>query len=123
VTYNLSPCWDGSGVAEWLRHTVNFAVVWALAVVGPEAPVIVLDWQHPAYRFWPHRNRTFDNGQLLAGLTPVPDGDYYVFVTEDLHLGTFGHPWEASLCVFGSPLVDKLQPILDALLPRLRSNR
>jgi len=56
-----------------------------------------LDWHHESYRFptsakdWP--------------LSPFPDGDYYVYLTPDFRLGTFGHPWEYTLCVFGEALV------------------
>lgn len=123
ITYDVSPCWNGSGVAGWARDTVNFAVVWALAeIVGPDSPVIVLDWQHPAHRFWPHRSQTFSAAEMLCGVTPIPNGDYYAFLTEDLLTGTFGHPWEPSLCVFGDSLVERLRPILDAVLPRLKTN-
>ncbi|OXM46552.1 DUF2716 domain-containing protein [Amycolatopsis alba] len=56
-----------------------------------------LDWHHESFRFptsakdWP--------------LSPFPDGDYYVYLTSDFRLGTFGHPWEYTLCVFGDALV------------------
>ncbi|MEU5671031.1 DUF2716 domain-containing protein [Micromonospora sp. NPDC047753] len=38
--------------------------------------------------------------------------DYYAFLTEDMTEGTFGHPWEQTLCVFGSHLMPKLVPLL-----------
>ncbi|MFB7608823.1 DUF2716 domain-containing protein [Streptomyces gardneri] len=30
-----------------------------------------------------------------------PHGDYYLHLTDDLRLGTFGHPWEETLTVWG----------------------
>ncbi|WP_433539254.1 DUF2716 domain-containing protein [Micromonospora sp. CA-249363] len=44
------------------------------------------------------------------------------FLTPDLNCGTFGHPWEKSLCVFGERLVEPLAHTLDAWLPRKRVN-
>jgi hypothetical protein len=54
-----------------------------------------------------------------------PDGDYYVFLSEDMTVGTFGHPWEQTLCVFGDPLLSTLVPLLTSWLPikRARSDR
>jgi hypothetical protein len=84
ITYDVSPCWNGSGEAEWARQTVNAV-------------------------------------DMLREVTPVPDGDYYAFLTEDLTMGTFGHPWEGSLCVFGGPLIERLCPTLDSVLRLSRS--
>ncbi|WP_399171330.1 DUF2716 domain-containing protein [Streptomyces sp. TLI_171] len=50
-------------------------------------------------------------------LSPYPDGDYFVFLAEDLRFGTFGHPWEHSLCVFGDDLLNAVQDDLHQLLP------
>jgi len=33
-----------------------------------------------------------------------------------------GHPWEATLCIWGDALVALLSPVLSALLPIVRSN-
>ena len=80
-----------------------------------------LDWQHPAYRFWPHRLTEWENDD--AWEVPVfPDGDYYAFLAPDFSFGTFGHPWEASLCVFGAALLSALETnnvgILNAVIRR-----
>jgi hypothetical protein len=31
--------------------------------------------------------------------------------------GTFGHPCEQTICVFGQPLVDVLEPVFSVLAP------
>jgi hypothetical protein len=38
--------------------------------------------------------------------SPYPDGDYPVLIAEDFTYGSFGHPWEHSLCLFGAELLD-----------------
>ncbi|MFD4674119.1 DUF2716 domain-containing protein [Lentzea sp. NPDC058450] len=74
--------------------------------------LVALDWQHPGYRFWPHRH----SGVFTwpeSPFSPFPDGDYYLFLTEDMSQGTFGHPWEQTLTVWGDDLVRDLVPNWD----------
>ncbi|PWK82061.1 uncharacterized protein DUF2716 [Lentzea atacamensis] len=42
------------------------------------------------------------------------DGDYAINTTFDLRFGTFAHPWEDSLCVWGADLLQETQGALDA---------
>ncbi|KOX16320.1 DUF2716 domain-containing protein [Nocardiopsis sp. NRRL B-16309] len=82
-----------------------------------------LDWNHVGFRFDPRRvggpGRPDVPGQVF------PDGDYYVYTTPDLRLGTFGHPWENTLCVFGRDLLDRVEDGVTALLgePARRGGR
>lgn len=128
VTFSLAPITQaGSQARYWAGvHALNAEVLQAFVTVFPEGErLVVLDWQHPSYWFRPHRHASgeFSPEGLRATTWPVcpfPDGDYYIFLSEDLSSGTFGHPWEQSLCVFGRALVDALSPILSSWLPILR---
>lgn len=51
-----------------------------------------------------------------------PIGDYYAFLTEDFSEGTFGHPWEQTLCVIGHRLGATLGWSLETWLPVKRRN-
>jgi hypothetical protein len=83
-----------------------------------ETRLIALDWQHPAYWFWPHRQADSNEPWRV----PVfPNGDYFGLMTEDWHQGTFGHPWEQTLCVFGPDLTTALVPKLADWLPTKRT--
>jgi hypothetical protein len=105
VTWSLDP----------LLGDLEGSVLAALAgCTPPDGTVLTLDWQHDAYRVWPHR--AGDDGWPLA---VYPDGDYHSFLAEDLSFGTFGHPWERSLCVFGAPLLHRVTEPLDQILPRI----
>jgi hypothetical protein len=114
VTFDLSVIGDGPrrGAAyDAINVEALRAFVWAL----PETDLIVLDWNHPAYRFWPAK-------QALAWRpdwrVPVyPNGDYYAFLTPDLMEGTFGHPWEQTLCVIGERLGASLGRSWETWLP------
>ncbi|KAB8185297.1 DUF2716 domain-containing protein [Microbispora catharanthi] len=85
-----------------------------LACARPGEPLYWLDWNHQGYRFDPHRVAR-PGGPRWPGLA-YPDGDYYLYLTSDLRLGTFGHPWEDSLCVFGSDLLAEVEDELTELL-------
>ena len=58
-----------------------------------------LDWQHTSYKI---------NDLQYEKETPLlifPDGDYYIWLSRDFVTGTFGHPWEQTICVFGEELI------------------
>lgn len=88
-----------------------------VAEFAADPTFLVFDWNHPSHRFDAAVHaRDSDEWRV-----PVyPDGDYCVFVREDLTEGTFGHPWERTLCVFGDRLVASLGRTLAAWLPVVR---
>lgn len=119
VTFDLSGIEDGPrrGAAyDAVNAEALRAFVWGL----PDAELIVLDWQHPAYRFRPASQALTWRPKWRV---PVyPDGDYYAFLTEDFSEGTFGHPWEQTLCVIGELLGATLGRSLETWLPVKRRN-
>ena len=122
VTFSLRPIFDPEGAAFAVGEASLDTLVHRSLVelLPPDAPMVVLDWQHPSYRFWPGREVRSSSDWPLA---PFPNGDYHAFLTEDLATGTFGHPWEPSLCVLGPSLVALLAPRLASWLPILRDAR
>ncbi|GAB3169722.1 DUF2716 domain-containing protein [Micromonospora palomenae] len=80
--------------------------------------VYVLDWQHPAYRCWPHRVDP-DSRTDMWPVEVFPNGDYYIFASRDLRFGTFGHPWEATLCIWGADLINAVAARNAGVLTRL----
>lgn len=123
VTIDLGHVFAGShGQFAASADAINSLALMALTrVLDPDTSVVVLDWQHQTYRFWPHLFACQPDQQWPT--TVFPNGDYYIFLTEDMSTGTFGHPWEQTLCVFGEPLVSALVPSLTSWLPVKRSNR
>ncbi|MFF3440203.1 DUF2716 domain-containing protein [Streptosporangium sp. NPDC002721] len=92
-----------------------------LACVPSGEVLYWLDWQHIGYRFDP--GRVGRAGQPLWPGDVHPNGDYYFYLTADLRMGTFGHPWERTLCVFGTELLARVERPLTALLgTAIRSN-
>ena len=115
VIIDLQPIFASPG-AQFAagEGAVNAAALRAFVWLCGEGELTALDWQHPAYRYSPAAH-------VLSGLNwnvPVfPNGDYYVHTTADLRWGTFGHPWQQWLCIWGQDLVDALAPELLAWLP------
>jgi hypothetical protein len=120
VTVDVSPIFarDDSGFAADEAAVNELALEAFTETFPPGTRLLALDWQHPAYRFKPHRHRGTDE---VWRVPPFPNGDYFVLVTEDLNQGTFGHPWEETLCVFGPDLVKSLVPRLTDWLPIKRT--
>jgi hypothetical protein len=123
VTFDLGPLFAGSH-AQFAAgaDAINSLTLLALIrVLDPDTSVVVLDWQHQTYRFRPHLFACQSDQQWPT--TVFPNGDYYIFLTDDMSTGTFGHPWEQTLCVFGEQLMSALVPTLTSWLPVKRSNR
>ncbi|GLW98860.1 DUF2716 domain-containing protein [Microtetraspora sp. NBRC 16547] len=89
----------------------------------PEMWLYSVDWYHSAVRFRP--DPVGGLGQPRWPGSAFPDGDYYVYFSEDFSFGTFGHPWEGTLCVFGAGLLAQVTEDLTAVLgnPRRRDGR
>lgn len=120
LTIDLSPIFARSG-PEFIegQAAVNGEVARAFTSCLPDRRrLIVLDWQHPAYLFEPSSSGSADIAAWPV--QPFPNGDYYAFLSEDFSEGTFGHPWEQSLCVMGARLVGSLGGALRTWLPVLR---
>lgn len=85
----------------------NLALLQALrACLLEDEPVLALDWQHAAYEFYPHRLRQPEEVANWC-IPALPSGEYHLFVTEDHRLGSLGHPWEQTVCVFGAGFLDE----------------
>ena len=124
ITFDLSSIPDGPRRVA-ARASIEAEALRCFLVALPEVEtLVVLDWQHPAYEFQPAIEVLDDapKHDVNGYPTVYPDGDYYAFLTPDFSEGTFGHPWEPSLCVIGSRLVDTLGRSLATWLPIKRAN-
>ncbi len=82
--------------------------------VPPDGWLYVLDMQHPSYRFRPHA--PFDHEDERNWPVPVlPNGDYYIFLADDLRFGVIGHPWEQTMCIYGAELLASIESSLPLL--------
>ncbi|MGW0549723.1 DUF2716 domain-containing protein [Streptomyces altiplanensis] len=102
VTWSLAALDDDSSY-ERLDRLVAVVEQGLSSCVGPTDTLLALDWQHTSYRFAPQE--VGGPGQPAWPLSPYPDGDYCIFLAEDFRFGSFGHPWEESLCLFGEELL------------------
>ena len=99
ITYTLAPEFNESALKQ-----LNAVFLGAYRLVLPKGQWLYrLDWQHQSYKLDLHAS---ENEQPLA---IYPDGDYYITLTEDMNTGTFGHPWQQSVCVFGDELVKHIR--------------
>ena len=121
VTIDLSPIFEMSDARFVAAASLvdQMALYAFTTVLPPDRRLAVLDWQHPGYWLWPHAFAlTLASPNPAAWRVPVfPNGDYYIFATEDLASGTFGHPWEQTLCIYGEGLIAALAESLAQWLP------
>ncbi|MCU1676960.1 MAG: hypothetical protein JWM93_1718 [Frankiales bacterium] len=104
--------------AHILEARLNGEILSAMReVFAPDERLIALDWHGEAHGFWPH---AFESEAEAWAITPYPTHEFCVFLNEDMTAGTFGHPSERSLCVFGASLVTAAQPALIDWLPIMR---
>lgn len=120
ITYSLTyedgtraePVWVNRVLLAALRQVTNI-----------DDSVLVLDWQHSTHRCRPHHIRDDQAPDEMWPTEFYPNGDYHIWLAEDFRYGTFGHPWEPSLCVFGKELLAAFTEIGDEPLGRtLRRN-
>lgn len=124
VTWSLDVLDDDPGDRK-LDQLVRVVQDGLAVCTPPGTALLVLEWQHISYRLRPDlpASDTFLADALGSNFrsgwprSPYPDGDYPIYVAEDFTFGTFGHPWEHSLCVFGTDLLDEVAIDINQLLP------
>lgn len=105
---------DRAGFAEGAA-TLDDAAFEAFARLAGDAEMVALDWQHPAYLYSPSAH---NRGSGEPAIPVFPNGDYYAHMPLDLRWGTFGHPWQRTLTIWGDDLVSVLGEELLTWLPR-----
>lgn len=102
---------------------VNTLALEAMQETFPSSEALLaLDPYGTSCWFWPHwwSPACSDDEWYI---TPWPGGEYSIFLTVDMSVGMFGHPWEQTLCIFGDPLLRLLAPQLLAFQPVKRDRR
>lgn len=123
VTWSLDclDCLDDDRGSTRLDRMAEVVHAGLTALAGRDS-VLCLDWQHPCYRVWLSLigpENIDPPGQPGWPLSPYPDGHYYIYLAEDFRFGTFEHPWELSLCVFGGDLPGPVEADLHEVLGRV----
>lgn len=121
LVIDLAPIYEGpmeenAANEERLDHTA----FQAFADLAGDGELVAIDWQHQTFRYSP---RAHVNANTRCAVSVLPDGDYYGHMTEDLRWGTFGHPWQQTLTLWGDDLVATLGGELLTWLPKHRQSR
>lgn len=116
LVVDLRPVYESSEP----RFAAGFDAITAAALrafvwLAEDEDLVALDWQHECFRYSPSAQAVSDEPWRI---TVAPDGDYYAHMTRDLRWGTFGHPWQQTLTIWGDDLIDSLGAELLTWLPR-----
>lgn len=100
IVIDLAPIFDNEGARFAAGEAaVNAAALRAFVWEAGDADLTALDWQHTPYRYSPAVHVLSDLDHLPV---PVfPNGDYFIHASDGLEWGTFGHPWQQTLTVWG----------------------
>jgi hypothetical protein len=119
ITLNISSVGSGGGLT--IPQADELILRLLVAAFPPATRLVAINYNHYAYWLWPHRLAAADRSWPDSWpVHPYPNGDYSIFASEDLAAGTFGHPWERSLCIFGASPIASVRA-LPASWPVLRA--
>ncbi|GIN84779.1 hypothetical protein J6TS2_11650 [Heyndrickxia sporothermodurans] len=109
ITYNISTYlnWPGDlEEYEMIYKDLEEKSLFAFQeLTDPDEYFYALDWQHPCY--WVNPYLEFPRDDFNEWTIPIfPDGDYYFFIQKEFNWGFLGHPWEESITIFGSELIE-----------------
>jgi Protein of unknown function (DUF2716) len=94
-TFSVAHFWETADKERLHDDLESKAAALFQACTDAETRLYALDWQHECYWLRPHHLTSGERWIVPA----FPDGDYYMFLSQDLDFGWFGHPWEQSICV------------------------
>jgi len=103
ISHIYGPDFDKLTMELSLYYSACFA-----NIIPKGQTINVLNWQHSCFTFDPHAGFKFESMEDWP-IPPLPNGDYYIFLTDDLSGGFFGHPWEQTICVMGEAFVGQLE--------------
>jgi hypothetical protein len=121
VTFDLSPIFS-SQPSEWIprEDRLTAEALSALQERFRNERLVVLNWHHDALWLVPEQFAPQSDDDWAIPV--LPNGDYYIFLTESMDDGFFGHPWEQTLCVFGERLLPSLGSRLASWLTASRQD-
>jgi Protein of unknown function (DUF2716) len=100
-----------------IPHADETILGFFLSAFPASTRLVAINVNHYAHWFWPHRFAVAQRQWPDAwAVHPFPNGDYSIFLTEEMSQGTFGHPWEKTLCLFGQALLNVV-PMADSPWP------
>ncbi|MFS3916219.1 DUF2716 domain-containing protein [Bacillus australimaris] len=114
ITYDISAYFEESSLLLSDEDLEEKALLVFQEQIKADEYMLVLDWQHECYWVTPHGS--FEKDEFGEWRVPVlPNGDYYFFLSKEMHWGMLGHPWVQSITIFGEGLIDSFKrhpPIL-----------
>ncbi|QKE85102.1 DUF2716 domain-containing protein [Arthrobacter sp. NEB 688] len=122
LVIDLSPLFTNEGqVFAAGEAAINASALRAFVSLAGDLEMTALDWQHTPYRYSPAKHAL---AHIEEWPVPVfPNGDYYIHLGPDAAWGTFGHPWQRSITLWGSGLTHSLGAELLTWLPRHPQSR
>ena len=107
-TFSISDFWKNKYDEAIQINFLQKAIDAFVDITEPEEPIYALDWQHECFYLDPRKltpDSMINHQSSIPIVSFIPDGDYYIFITEDFGNIWFGHPWEKTVTVIGDRLI------------------
>ncbi|MFD0999498.1 DUF2716 domain-containing protein [Ohtaekwangia kribbensis] len=101
LTFSIQDVWENDYFREDLERK---ALDILISITRPGEKLLALDWEHTCYRVDLRLHKENPHAENIFHIPFIPDGDYYIFVTEDFENVWFGHPWKETITVIGEKL-------------------
>ncbi len=95
-----------------------------IQITNPEEKIFALDWHHECFYINPRELTPAilnDDESSIPIISFIPDGDYYIFITKDFENVWFGHPWEKTVTIIGSKLINAFNNNLPLLVQKAKT--
>jgi hypothetical protein len=109
LKFDISHLWGDSYNETIYDDFIKKAIDAFVEIANQEDQIFALDWQHECFYLDPRQLKLADmeeNESSIRIVSFIPNGDYYIFITEDFENIWFGHPWEKTITIIGNRLID-----------------
>ncbi len=104
---DISKVFGDSRLIEKLERT---AIELFIHISSPGERLYALVWQHQSYDFDPRQ--PLEKDEFDEWIIPIlPNGDYYIFLESEFDNVWFGHPWEETITLVGSSMIQRWEEI------------
>jgi hypothetical protein len=109
IKFSIENLWGSSYSESINTNFIQKAIDAFVEITKDGEEIYALDWQHECFYVNPRLltpGLMADNESSIPVISFIPNGDYYIFMTEDFENVWFGHPWEKTITIVGNELIN-----------------
>ena len=110
IKFSIKKLWGDSYNEVINKDFIQKAIDAFVEITKQEEEIFALDWQHECFYVNPRQlspSIMTDMETSVPVISFIPNGDYYVFMTNDFENVWFGHPWEKTITIIGTKQIGR----------------